>query len=172
MAFNKSKKDNPIIDEKNIEINAQMQGNIVFNDPVSLKINSHFSGSLTTKGMLTIGQDAVVEANIIGDNIIIEGQVKGDVTAYKMLVLMPTAFLAGNIATPKLNIVEGAIFQGSCQMREDYLNIDEVAKYLEIDLTEIEKLANSGKIPGIKAGNTWKFDRSQIDQWASTGQMQ
>ncbi len=48
MAFNKNRKDTPTVDEKNIEINAQMQGNIAFNDPVSLKINSHFSGSLTT----------------------------------------------------------------------------------------------------------------------------
>ena len=93
---------------------------------------------------------------------------------------MPTALLRGNISTPKLNIVEGAIFQGKCQMMEgqenetaddNLLDIDEVAKYLEIDLNEIQTLANSGKIPGKKTGNDWKFERSQIDPWAASGRI-
>ena len=93
---------------------------------------------------------------------------------------MPTAVLKGNISTSKLNIVEGAIFQGKCQMVEDseigtiddtLLDIDEVAKYLEIDMDEIETLANSGKIPGRKSGNNWKFERSKIDHWAASGRV-
>jgi len=81
---------------------------------------------------------------------------------------MPTAVLRGNISTPKLNVVEGALFQGNCQMIDGLLNIDEVAKYLEIDMAEIEELANSGKIPGTKSGDTWKFEREQIDNWAAS----
>lgn len=158
-------------DEKVIDINAQMQGSLSFSDPVSLRINGNFNGSLDTKGTLTIGSKAQVEANINGDNIVIAGKVNGDINANKMLVLMPTAVLRGNIITPKLNIVEGAIFQGSCQMIEGLLNIDEVAKYLEIDINEIEELANSGKIPGTKSGDTWKFERDKIDSWASSGQV-
>jgi len=158
-------------DDKSIEINAQMEGTLTFKDPVNLKINGSFNGSLETKGTLTIGKTAQVESNIIGDNIIIAGKVNGDITANKMLVLMPTAILRGNITTPKLNIVEGAIFQGTCHMMEGLLNIDEVAKYLEIDLREIEALANDGKIPGKKTGDTWKFERSQIDNWAASGKV-
>ena len=56
-------------------------------------------------------------------------------------------------------------------MSEDLLDIDEVAKYLEIGLNEIEDLAISGKIPGTKAGDTWKFERSQIDNWAASGRI-
>ena len=80
---------------------------------------------------------------------------------------MPTAALRGDIATPKLNIVEGAIFQGNCKMSESLLNIDEVSKYLEIDMQEIENLANSGKIPATRSGNKWQFERAQIDNWAT-----
>ena len=105
-------------EDKIVEINAQMQGTLTFKDPVSLKINGEFNGSLETKGTLTIGNRAVVEANITGDNIIIAGKVNGDILAHKMLTLMPTAVLKGNISTSKLNIVEGAIFQGKCQMIE------------------------------------------------------
>src|SRR4051812_20461290 len=96
--------------EKTIEINAQMQGTLSFKDAVNLKVNGNFTGTLEVKGTLTIGSAAHVEAHITGDNIIIAGKVRGDIIAKKMLVLMPTALLTGNISTPKLNIVEGAIF--------------------------------------------------------------
>ena len=173
-------------DSKVVEISAEMQGSLYFKDPVNLKINGTFSGNLDTRGILTIGNAAKVEANIKGDNVVIAGKVRGDVTAKKMLVLMPTAALDGNIIAPKLNIVEGAIFQGNCSMKaeapvnsqaaptqtnSDLLDITEVSKYLEIDIREIEALANSGKIPGRRDGNSWKFERSAIDNWVSSEQI-
>lgn len=168
----------PIKEEesKTVEISAQMQGAISFNDPVNLKISGKFTGNLTTKGTLTIGTTADVEANINGENIIIAGKVKGEVVATKMLVLMPTAMLRGNIATPKLNIVEGAIFEGSCKMSElaasdDLLSIEEVAQFLEINIQEIQALASAGRIPGIRINNTWKFERSRVDSWAATAKV-
>ena len=165
-------------DEKVVEISAQMQGSLTFKDPINLKINGQFTGSLDTKGTLSIGSAATIIANITGENIIVAGNIEGDVVASKMLTLMPTTVLKGNITTPKLNIVEGAIFQGKCKMlngdeksSEDLLNIDEVAKYLEIDLNEIEDLAVSGKIPGTRNGDNWKFERAQIDHWAASGRV-
>ncbi len=159
-------------DIKSIEISAGMQGSLIFKDTVDLKINGDFNGSLVTKGTLSVGPNAKIEANIVGDSIILAGQIKGDITANTMLVLMETATLRGNISTPKLNIVEGATFHGKCQMMEDLLSLEQVANYLEIERTEIETLANSGKIPGTKTeNNSWRFDRTQIDEWASTGKI-
>lgn len=173
MAFTSRKKPvNQVENPNTVEINAEMQGTLSFNDAVNLKINGQFKGSLDTKGTLTIGSKANVEANITGENIVIAGKIHGDVIATKMLVLMPTGILRGNIQTPKLNIVEGAIFHGNCTMIEGFLDIDEVAKYLEIDLKEIESLANSGKIPARKAGDRWKFERDKIDTWAATGKIE
>jgi len=80
---------------------------------------------------------------------------------------MPTAVLTGNISTPKLNIVEGAIFQGQCQMMDEFLNIDEVARYLELDAPAIIELADAGKIPATKSGSSWTFERKKIDEWAA-----
>lgn len=159
-------------DDKLIEISVPMQGAMAFNEPVNLKISGDFTGSLVTKGTLTIGQTAMVEANITGENVVIEGKVKGNVVARKMLVLMPTAILSGDISTPKLNIVEGAIFQGKCQMLDDYLTVDELAHYLEIEEPAIVELATSGKIPAIKDESGWKFERVKIDSWAASGKVQ
>ena len=158
--------------EKKIEINAQMQGSLSFKDPVNLKINGNFNGTLDVKGTLTIGNSAFVEAHISGENIVIAGKVRGDVIAKKMLVMMPTAVLTGNISTPKLNIVEGAIFQGQCQMIEDTMNVDDISKYLQIDAATIIDLANNSKIPAQRMNDSWIFERSKIDTWASTGAME
>ena len=170
MAF-RDRKDSKEPEEKSIEISAQMQGTVTFKDPVNLKINGNFNGTLETRGTLTIGANAFVEAAINGDNIIIAGKIRGDIIAKTMLVLMPTAVLTGNITTPKLNIVEGAIFQGRCQMVEDFLGVEELAKYLEIDSPALVELANSGKIPAIKNGESWKFERNRIDNWAASGRI-
>ncbi len=164
------REENP--EPKVIEINAQMEGSMTFSDPVNLRINGQFNGSLSTKGTLTVGETANVQANISGDNIIIAGKVKGDITANRMLVLMPTATLKGNINTPKLNIVEGAIFHGHCEMSSGYMNLEDVARHLEIDAKEIEGLAASGKVPAIKQGNVWKFEREQIDEWAASAKVE
>lgn len=158
-------------DQNKIEINTSMQGNVVFKETVDVHMNAHFKGSLEFCGTLTVGEDAEFEANIRGDSMVVSGKIRGDIVAHKLLVLMPTAVVHGNIVTPKLNIVEGAFFQGNCQMMEDLLDITEVSRYLEIDMKEIEVLANSGKIPGKREGNSWKFQRSQIDHWASSGRI-
>jgi len=171
MAFNRREQKEEIPEEKVIEINAQMDGSLTFGDPVNLKIHGRYTGKLDTRGTLTIGSTSQVEANIIGENVIVAGKVKGNVVAKKMLVLMPGSSLHGDISTPKLNIVEGAVFQGHCHMLEDVLTIDDLAQYLEIEIPAIMELVNTGKIPATKEGDDWKFERSQIDQWASSGKV-
>jgi len=152
-------------EEKVIEINAEMQGTLSFGDPVNLRINGMFEGTLQTRGTLTIGEEASVEARITGENIIVAGKVKGDVSAQTMLVLMPTAELTGNITTPKLNIVEGAIFQGKCHMLNESLTLEEASKYLELDIPSVIEMANAGNIPATRSGDEWKFERAKIDRW-------
>ena len=171
MAFNR-KEIKEVPAEKVIEINAQMHGELTFSDPVNLKINGRFSGRLESKGTLTIGASAQVDANVSGENIVVAGKVKGNVVAKKMLVLMPGAVLTGDISTPKLNIVEGAVFQGRCQMLDEFLTVEDLAQYLEIDNNAILELATGGKIPAVKEGEYWKFERAKIEQWAASGKVQ
>ena len=158
----KKRKDN---DQKAIEINAEMQGTLSFTDPVNLRINGNFEGTLQTLGTLTVGETATVDARITGESIIVAGKVKGDVTASAMLVLMPTAELTGNITTPKLNIVEGAIFQGKCHMLSENLSLEEASRYLDLDVPSVIEMANAGNIPAMKSGDEWKFERAKIDRW-------
>jgi excisionase family DNA binding protein len=166
MAFKKK------LEEKVLDVDAAMQGSLVFKDPVNLRINGKFEGTLETKGNLTIGQTAIVLADIIGDNIVIGGKVKGRVTAKESLTLLPTAVAEGDIYPAKLNVAEGAILEGRCSMLQDFLNSEELARYLEVDLNSIMEWVNSGKLPANKEGNNWKFERKAIDQWVASGKIE
>lgn len=163
--------------EKILNIDASMQGTLSFRDPVNLNINGRFEGTLTTKGNLTIGKDALVNANITGDTITIAGKVTGDILALEALRLIAPAILNGNIKTPKLSMEDGAVFEGNCQMvfekgepispasKENFLTVQELAKYLEVDNRSVLEWADSGRIPAIKEGDIWKFDKASIDEW-------
>ena len=45
--------------EKVLDVNASMQGTLRFDDPVNLRINGKFEGTLDTKGMLMVGERPV-----------------------------------------------------------------------------------------------------------------
>jgi len=165
MAFKKK------IEEKTLDVDARMQGTLSFKDPVNLRINGKFEGNLETRGNLTIGQAAQIIADIVGDNIIIGGRIKGRVTAKERLTLLPTAIVEGDIYPARLNVAEGAILEGSCSMLHDFLNAEELARYLEVDLNSIMEWANSGKVPALKEGNEWKFERKAIDSWVAAGKV-
>lgn len=165
MAFKKK------FEDKILDVDASMQGTLVFKDPVNLRINGKFEGILETRGNLTIGPAASVTADILGDNIIIGGKVKGKITARERLTLLPTAIVEGTIYPSKLNVTEGAIFQGNSYMLGDLLNPEELARYLEVDLNSVMEWASSGKMPGTKEGDGWKFERKAIDSWVASGKI-
>jgi cytoskeletal protein CcmA (bactofilin family) len=165
MAFKKK------LEEKTLDVDAAMQGSLSFKDPVNLRINGKFEGNLDTRGNLTIGSTAVINADIIGDNIIVGGRVKGKITAKERLTLLPQAIVEGHIYPARLNVTEGAILEGQCSMLHDFLNSEQLSKYLEVELNSIMEWANSGKVPGSKEGNDWKFDRKTIDNWVAAGKV-
>ncbi len=160
------------LEEKILDVDASMQGTLSFKDAVNLRINGKFEGILETRGNLTVGPAAVISADIVGDNIIIGGRVRGRITAKERLTILPSAIVEGEIFPAKLNIAEGAILEGRCCMLHDFLNTEELARYLEVDLNSIMEWANSGKVPGHKEGNDWKFERKAIDSWVASGKIE
>lgn len=159
------------LEEKILDVDAAMQGTLSFKDPVNLRINGKFEGDLETRGNLTIGLNAILSADIIGDNIVIGGRVRGRITARERLTLLPTAIVEGDIYPVKLNVTEGAILEGRCSMLRDFMNTEELARYLEVDLRSILDWANTGKVPAVKEGEEWKFERKAIDSWVAAGKV-
>ena len=85
------------VQEKILDVTANMQGEITFKDPVNLQIQGTFEGTLRTKGKLTIGQTAQVKAEIEGDTMTIAGKVKLRVSkppsTSRVTVALPSATL-------------------------------------------------------------------------------
>ncbi len=159
------------LDEKILDVDASMQGTLHFKDPVNLRINGKFEGALETRGNLTIGSTAVVTADISGDVVTIGGRVRGKIVAHELLNLLPTAVLEGDIYPERLVVAEGAVFEGKCTMLRDFLNADELARYLEVDLKSVNDWATTGKVPGFREGDSWKFERKAIDTWVASGKI-
>ena len=163
--------------EKILDVDASMQGTLTFKDPVNLRINGKFEGKLVTKGSLVIGEHAVVSADINGESITIAGRVTGDIKADKDIKLVAPACVIGDIKTPTLSITEGAVMEGYCNMMRqdksakktaDMLSIEEVAKYLEVDTEVVSEWADTGKLPAVKEGSRWRFERGKIEDWLSS----
>lgn len=172
-------------DDKVLDVNASMQGTLRFDDPVNLRINGKFEGTLDTKGKLMVGHKADIRANIIGENISIAGVVNGNIKAATILKLESSARLFGDVETPSISIAEGAILNGQINMsgassgnqsssnesRGGWMTISQLAKYLEVDANKVNEWVNGGMIPGTKEGGEWVFERSKVDQWIAEGKV-
>ncbi len=157
-------------DEKVLEVNATMQGELTFKDPVNLTINGNFQGRLDTKGTLFVGKDAYVGAEIIGEDITIAGKVDGNIVAQRKLTLIAPANVKGEIKTPVLIIEEGAILNGECIMKSEktkFLTLEEMATYLKVDRETLLNWVEDNKIPVMREGSKYLFDRREVENWLS-----
>lgn len=93
---------------------SRITGKLAFEGPV--RIEGHVEGEITAQDTLTIGEAAVVVAQISGNAVVIQGRVTGDVVARKRLEIRAPGRLIGNIVTPSLVIHEGVVFEGQCTM--------------------------------------------------------
>ncbi len=166
---------------KVLDVDASMQGSLVFKDAVNLHINGSFEGRLETKGSLLIGEHASVRADIIGENIQIAGNVRGDITATSEVRLIATSKVQGNIKTPLFVIDKGAIFQGFSRMLSDdaavgtprvFFGLEDVAQYLSVEKELVSEWAENGKLPAIRDGQAWRFDKNRVDEWIANGRIQ
>ncbi len=94
---------------------SQVTGKLVFEGMG--RIEGQVEGEISAQETLTIGESAVVNAQITGTTIIIQGRVTGDITAKQRLELRAPSRVHGNISTPSLVVQDGAFFEGQCNMR-------------------------------------------------------
>lgn len=82
----------------------------------SIRIEGRVSGSVHSKGDVTIGEKGFVEADIKARNVVIAGTVTGNVQATEKLTIKPKGTLTGDILTARLEINEGARYEGTSRM--------------------------------------------------------
>lgn len=65
---------------------------------------------------LQIGPDGHVEATAFARSIIVDGRVRGDLSAEQEIVVRGTGDVQGNLAAPRIGLEEGAKFKGRIDM--------------------------------------------------------
>ncbi len=79
-------------------------------------IEGQFAGAVDATGRLVVAEQGKVEANLHAKVVVIAGSVTGNVSADERIELQPSATLTGNITAPRIQIQEGATFEGEVRM--------------------------------------------------------
>jgi cytoskeletal protein CcmA (bactofilin family) len=80
-----------------------------------VRIDGRFKGAVKASGDVIIGEGAHIEAKVLGRNVLIAGEVRGQIEASGKMELTLTGKLFGNLRASKMYIEEGAVFQGECK---------------------------------------------------------
>ena len=81
-----------------------------------ITINCYFVGHISTNDLVIVDEAGNVLGNIEAQNVIIRGNVKGDVEAVETVQIQVGGVLNGNITCAGLEISNGAAFSGECNM--------------------------------------------------------
>jgi cytoskeletal protein CcmA (bactofilin family) len=94
---------------------SKVSGKLFFDGPA--RIDGQVDGEIHAKDIITIGESAVVTAQIKASQVIVAGKVSGDIVAGQRIEIRPSAKVLGNLTSPVLVIHEGALFEGHCAMQ-------------------------------------------------------
>ncbi len=97
-----------------ISENVRIEGELTGEE--NILINGRIVGSIKLDGDVVIGITGIVEADIDGNTVIIQGTVKGNVTARSHLEIQSTGKMFGDISARSIDIKEGSTFEGRSHM--------------------------------------------------------
>lgn len=82
-------------------------------------INGTVEGDCDIGGAIVLSEQGHWIGNIQAANVVISGEVKGDITVREKLELTASARVSGCITSPVIAIAEGAIHQGEIRMTRE-----------------------------------------------------
>ena len=84
-----------------------------------LYLDGEVEGSISLRGQsLTVGPNGRVRANVEARNVIVHGQVDGNLCASDRVDLRKSASLTGDISTARISIEDGAYFKGTIDIQK------------------------------------------------------
>ena len=83
-----------------------------------LVIHGQVRGKISLVGHgLTVARTGKVKADILADNILIQGMVEGRIQAAGKVTLQAESSMSGDITASRISIAEGAVFKGSLKIQ-------------------------------------------------------
>jgi cytoskeletal protein CcmA (bactofilin family) len=87
------------------------KGDLISSEDMS--IDGRVEGSIDVRDhTLTIGPDANIHASIVAKAVIVLGTIVGSITARERVALGEAAVVEGDVVTPRLGMVDGAVLRG------------------------------------------------------------
>jgi cytoskeletal protein CcmA (bactofilin family) len=93
---------------------SEFEGKLSFEGTV--RVDGKLTGEIFTDDVLIVGEGAEVNAEVTVGAIVIQGTVRGNITAKRSVEIHSPGRVKGNINTPSLFIEKGVFFDGHCQM--------------------------------------------------------
>lgn len=91
-----------------------MEGTLVASGTV--RVDGKLDGEIKIKGDLFIGENAIINAEVTAQNMVLAGRLKGNVQCDGKLEIQETGKLEGDIKVNSLMIDDGAFFRGKSEM--------------------------------------------------------
>ena len=97
-----------------IDEGSEIEGRYTFSGTVML--NGRFKGEISTTDTLIIGDKGVMNGDVRAGQVLIRGEVVGNVSAAERVELKRTARVFGDVEAPVVVVEEGVLFEGHCRM--------------------------------------------------------
>ena len=96
--------------------NCTIDGDITFDK--TIEIHGKITGTVRiaencTTAMLIVKKNGIVEGDVYGDEVVIEGEVIGNVTGKKKITIKSSSFVSGNVYYDILDMNGGATVNGN-----------------------------------------------------------
>jgi cytoskeletal protein CcmA (bactofilin family) len=79
------------------------------------RIDGTVRGDVLAADLLWIGERGRVEGRVEAEELVVAGQLDGEVRATRRIELLPTARVSASLAAPKLALAEGSYLEGRCR---------------------------------------------------------
>ena len=104
-----------VSDEESMTVlgaDTQFEGLLTFRGRA--RVDGQLVGEIAGHGLLVIGAGARAQARVVVDELVVAGEIEGDVCARQRVELLATGCIHGDVETPRLAIAEGGRLLGRC----------------------------------------------------------
>jgi cytoskeletal protein CcmA (bactofilin family) len=82
----------------------------------AFRVDGTVEGSITSKGAVYIGESGVVHGDVTGSDVVVAGQVSGNVSCAGHLEIVATGRIEGDLDAKSVRIETGGVFRGTSRM--------------------------------------------------------
>ncbi len=76
-------------------------------------VNGEVAGDCNINGTVTLARNGFWQGSILADNVIVAGQIEGDITARQKVEITNSARISGTVSGEAIAVAEGAVVEGA-----------------------------------------------------------